>query len=120
MGLVAAEAAFSGACDGWLEELLIYLKGNRDYIVDFLTENLPDARFTVPAATFLQFIDFGGYVHSGRIQKPPHEFFLEEAKVALNDGKMFGDGYEHFVRLNFGTSRTLIAEGLERIVRALK
>jgi cystathionine beta-lyase len=59
-------------------------------------------------------------VHSGIIQKEPHEFFLEEAKVALNDGKMFGEGYEHFVRLNFGTSRALIAEGLERIVRALK
>jgi cystathionine beta-lyase len=119
MGLVAAEAAFSGACDGWLEELLRYLKGNRDFIVDYLTENLPEARFTVPAATYLQFIDFSGYMRPGVIEKAPHEFFLEEARVALNDGKMFGEGYEHFVRLNFGTSRTLIAEGLERISRAL-
>lgn len=120
MGLVAAEAAFSGECDGWLKELLAYLKGNRDFLVEYLTENLPEARFTVPEATYLQFIDFGGYVRSGVIEKAPHEFFLEKARVALNDGSIFGEGYEHFVRLNFGTSRALIAEGLERMVGSLE
>jgi len=120
MGLVAAEAAFSGVCDDWLKELLDYLKGNRDFLVEYLTENMPEARFTVPAATYLQFIDFGGYVRSGVIQKAPQEFFLEKAKVAMNDGKVFGEGYEHFVRLNFGAPRPLIAEALERMVRSLK
>lgn len=120
MGLVAAEAACSGECDDWLKELLVYLRNNRDFIVDYLTENLPEARFTIPAATYLQFIDFGGYVHSGVIQKTPHEYFLENARVAMNDGKVFGAGYEHFVRLNFGSPRPLIVEGLERMVRSLK
>lgn len=120
VGLVAAEAAFSGECDDWLKELLAYLKNNRDFLVEYLTENLPEARFTVPAATYLQFIDFGEYVRSGVIQKTPHKFFLEEAKVAMNDGKIFGEGYEHFVRLNFGSPRALITEALERMVRALK
>lgn len=119
MGLVAAEAAFSGACDDWLKELLVYLKGNRDFLAEYMTENLPEAKFTVPAATYLQFIDFGEYVRSGVVQTAPHEFFLDRAKVAMNDGKIFGEGYEHFVRLNFGAPRSLIAEGLERMVRAL-
>jgi cystathionine beta-lyase len=120
MGLAAAEAAFSGECDDWLKELRVYLKGNRDFMVEYLTENLPEARFTVPGATYLQFIDFGGYVRSGVIQKAPHEFFLEKAKVAMNDGKIFGEGYENYVRLNFGAPRSLIAEGLERMVRSLE
>jgi cystathionine beta-lyase len=120
MGLVAAEAAFSGECDDWLKELLDYLKGNRGFLVEYLTENMPEARFTVPAATYLQFIDFGGYVRSGAINKAPHEFFLEMARVAMNDGRGFGEGYEHFVRLNFGAPRPLIAEGMERVVRSLK
>jgi cystathionine beta-lyase len=120
VGLAAAEAAFSGACDDWLNELLIYLRENRDFVVEYLTENLPQARFTVPEATCLQFIDFGAYVRSGVVQKAPHEFFLDHAKVALNDGKIFGDGYEHFIRLNFGTPRAVLAEGLERMVRSLK
>lgn len=120
LGLIAAEAAFSGACDDWLRELLAYLKGNRDFVVDYLTEHLPEAKFTIPAATYLQFLDFGEYVRTGVIQKAPHEHFLENAKVAMNDGRIFGEGYEHFVRLNFGSPRALIREGLERIVRALE
>jgi cystathionine beta-lyase len=119
MGLVAAEAAFSGECEDWLRELLVYLKDNRDFIVEYLTENLPEARYTIPDATYLQFIDFGRYVQSGIIEKTPHEFFLEKAKVAMNDGKVFGEGYEHYVRLNFGAPRALIAEGLERMIRSI-
>lgn len=120
MGLVAAEAAFSGACDDWLKELLVYLKGNRDFLAEYMTENLPEAKFTLTAATYLQFIDFGEYVRSGVVQTAPHEFFLNKAKVAMNDGKIFGEGYEHFVRLNFGAPRPLLAEGLERVVQSLK
>lgn len=120
MGLVAAEAAFSGECDDWLRELLAYLKGNRDFLVEYLAENLPEARYMVPEATYLQLIDFGGYVRSGVIEKAPYEFFLEKARVAMNDGRIFGEGYEHFVRLNFGAPRTLIVEGLERIIRSLE
>ena len=120
MGLIAAEAAFSGACDDWLRELLAYLKGNRDFLADYLVENLPEARFTVTRATYLQFIDFGAYVQAGLIPQSPHEFFLERAKVAVNDGKIFGEGYEHYVRLNFGTPRKLLEQGLERIRKVLK
>lgn len=120
MGLVAAEAAFSGACDDWLKDLLVYLKGNRDFLAEYMTENLPEAKFTLTAATYLQFIDFGEYVRSGVVQTAPHEFFLNKAKVAMNDGKIFGEGYENFVRLNFGAPRPLLAEGLERVVQSLK
>ena len=66
MGLVASEAAFSGECDDWLNELRVYLKDNRDFVVDFLTENFPDAKFTIPQATYLQWIDFSEYVRIGK------------------------------------------------------
>jgi cystathionine beta-lyase len=120
LGLIAAETAFSGVSDDWLAELLIYLKNNRDFVVDFLTENFPNARFTVPDATFLQWIDFGAYVKSGKILESPYKFFLENAKVALNDGAIFGEGYENFVRLNFGSPRSLVVDALERMRIALK
>jgi len=81
---------------------------------------MPEARFTVPEATYLQFIDFGEYALSGAIGHSPHEFFLEKAKVAMNDGRIFGEGYEHFVRLNFGAPRPLIAQALERMVGSMK
>lgn len=119
LGLIAAETAFSGACDEWLAELLVYLKGNRDFVADYLTENFPDSRFTIPNATYLQWIDFDAYVKSGRIPKSPHQFFLEKAKVALNDGAPFGEGFEYFVRLNFGSPRGMVADALDRMRNAI-
>jgi len=53
MGFHAARVAFSGQCDGWLKELRYYLKGNRDFVVDYVTEYMPDVRTTVPEATYL-------------------------------------------------------------------
>jgi cystathionine beta-lyase len=120
MGLVASEAAFSGECDDWLAELRVYLKENRDFVVDYLTENFPDARFTVPQATYLQWIDFSQYVNNAKMDKPPFDFFLERAKVALSNGQIFGEGFENFVRLNFGSPRRLVKEALERMSMAIK
>jgi len=120
LGTIAAEVAFSGVCDDWLAELLVYLKDNRDFVVDYLTENFPESRFTVPDATYLQWIDFGKYVKSGHISDSPYKFFLEKAKVALNDGSVFGDGCENFVRLNFASPRSMLAEALDRMKTALK
>ena len=115
LGIIAAEAAFSSGCDDWLAEVLVYLKDNRDFVIDYLTENFPEAPFTIPEATYLQWIDFGAYVRSGRISDVPYKFFLENAKVALNDGSIFGDGCENFVRLNFASPRSMVAEALDRM-----
>ena len=119
MGLIAAEAAFSGDCDDWLAELLPYLKSNRDFMAEYLIENFPDLRFTIPSATYLAWLDFSKYVESGKIQGSPFEFFLQEAKVAFTDGKPFGEGCENIVRLNFACPRSMLAEGLERMHRAV-
>jgi len=119
LGMIAAEAAFSGACDDWLAELLPYLKSNRDFMAEYLIENFPDLRFTVPNATYLAWLDFSEYVKSGKIQGSPFDFFLQEAKVAFTDGKPFGEGCDNVVRLNFACPRVLLAEGLERMRKAV-
>jgi cystathionine beta-lyase len=56
---------------------------------------------------------------SGRITGTPHEFFLKQAKVALNDGAEFGIGGAGFVRLNFGCPRSLLEEALSKIKTTL-
>jgi cystathionine beta-lyase len=58
-------------------------------------------------------------VKSGRISDVPYKFFLEKAKVALNDGSVFGEGCENFVRLNFASPRSMVAEALDRMHDAL-
>lgn len=120
MGLLASEAAFSGQCDDWLAELRVYLKANRDFSVDYLIENFPHAKFTIPQATYLQWIDFSEYVNSGRLDTTPFEYFLNQAKVALSAGQIFGDGCDNFVRLNFALPRQLLADGLARMAQSIK
>jgi cystathionine beta-lyase len=114
LGLTAARAAYQHGGD-WLRALLPYLAANRDYVADFVTRHLPGVRVTVPEATYLAWLD----CREGGISGNPHEFFLQQAGVALNDGATFGPGGEGFVRLNFACPRTLLAEGLERMRAAL-
>lgn len=114
-GLRAAQVAFSGQCDGWLKELRSYLKGNRDFLVDYVTENMPGVRITVPEATYLAWLDFTQL----DLKPSPFEFFFEKAKVALSDGAIFGETGKGHVRLNFGTSRKILKQGLDPMSKAL-
>ena len=114
-GLTAARVAFGGKADGWLKSLRHYLTANRDFIVDYVEQNLPGVRLTKPDATYLIWLDFSEL----NLQPAPFEFFMKEAKVALSDGKLFGKGSEQFVRFNFGTSRKLVEQGLNRMRKAL-
>jgi cystathionine beta-lyase len=115
MGLHAARVAFSGQCDNWLAALLRYLTGNRDFLVNYVTEYMPGVRVTVPDATYLAWLDFTQL----DLPESPFDFFMKRAKVALSDGKIFGKGGEGHVRLNFGTSRSILKRGLDKMRRAL-
>jgi cystathionine beta-lyase len=116
MGLFAAQTAFSGQCDGWLQGLRRYLTGNRDFLVDYVTEYLPQVRLTHPDATYLGWLDFSAY----GLPTSPFEFFLKNAKVAFSDGKIFGAGYENYIRLNYGCPRSTLEKGLERVRKSLR
>ncbi len=101
-------------------ELLNYLRGTRDFVTDTLKTYFPEARYTAPEATYLQWIDFSAYITSGAITTSPHTHFLQKSKVALSDGKTFGAGFENCVRLNFGAPRSIIAEALDRMKSTLR
>jgi cystathionine beta-lyase len=115
-GLHASKAAFSGKCDSWLAELNRYLTGNRDFLVDYVTKYMPGVRTTIPDATYLGWLDFT----QTKIDGSPFEFFKEKAKVAVSEGKIFGKEGAGHVRINFGTSRATLKEGLERMRKALE
>ena len=116
MGLYAAQTAFSGQCDGWLNELRRYLTANRDFLIEYVTGNMPDVRLTIPDATYLGWLDFT----QTKIKGSPYEFFLKNARVAASEGRLFGREGEGHIRLNFGTSRKLLTQGLEQMRKALK
>jgi len=113
LGLRAAHVAFSGQCDEWLKELRCYLTGNRDFLVDYISRNMPGVRVTIPQATYLSWLDFTQV----NLEKSPFDYFLEKANVALSDGAIFGaNGH---ARLNFGTSRRILKQALDRMTRVL-
>ena len=115
MGYAAAVAAYS-ECEDWLMALRAYLTGNRDFAVNYIREQMPQLRTTAPEATYLAWID----CRESGIEGNPQKFFLERAKVALNDGAVFGEGGEGFVRLNFGCPRSLLEQGLAAMRTALQ
>ena len=115
MGYTAAFAAYRDG-DAWLGELLRYLETNRDLLADCVRRHLPGISMTPPEGTYLAWLDCRS---AGPAAADPFTFFLERAKVALNDGALFGRGGQGFVRLNFGSPRALLTEGLERMRRAL-
>jgi cystathionine beta-lyase len=114
LGQVAALAAFK---DGqpWLDELLCYLQANRDFLYEYVNQELPGISMGLPEATYLAWLD----CRQSGIQGSPHDFFLENARVAMNKGDDFGANGQGFVRMNFGCPRPMLVEALERMKKAL-
>jgi cystathionine beta-lyase len=114
LGFVAALAAYQEG-ETWLTQVLDYLTANRDFVVEYVTNELPGIHTTVPECTYLAWLD----CRQTKIEGNPHQFFLENARVALNDGEDFGPGGKGFVRLNFGCPRSTLEQALEQMRSAL-
>jgi len=115
LGYTAALAAYRDG-EPWLEELLRYLGANRDFLVDYVRRRLAGVAVAPPDATYLAWLDCRDAAIPGG---DPFTFFLETARVALNDGTAFGRSGQGFVRLNFGCPRAILTEGLDRMRAAL-
>jgi cystathionine beta-lyase len=114
LGMVAALAAYENGME-WLAELLVYLQGNRDTLVEFVRQELPGIQMAPPEGTYLAWLD----CRKAGIEGSPYKFFLEKGRVALNEGRQFGSSGEGFVRLNFACPRDMLLEGLQRMKAAI-
>lgn len=113
-GIEALMTAYEEA-EGWLEALKEHLAGNIAYVATFLkTHSLP----IVPVkteATFLVWLDCTAMQLS---QEALVAFFVEKAKLGLNDGVSFGEGGRGFMRLNVGTSRAVLEQAMLQFLEA--
>lgn len=113
LGMTAASAAYEYG-DEWLNQLLVYLWDNWTMMVGYIHSYLPEIKVSPLEGTYLAWLD------CSQLQLDnPYEFFLKQANVSFNDGKIFGTGGDGFVRLNFGCPRSQLLEGLKRMKNAL-
>lgn len=101
--------------DEWLTQMLQYVEENIAFLDKYLKENMPKISFIRPQASYLVFLDAR---ELGMPQERLVEFFLKEAKVAMNDGTMFGQEGVGFMRMNLGCPRATLQQALEQIKAA--
>lgn len=115
MGLFACQAAYETG-EEWLEQLLIYLKGNLDYIRTFLKEKLPQIKLIEPEGTYLLWLDFRGLNLS---ETELEDLIVKQARLWLDGGTMFGESGLGFQRVNIACPRSIIEEAMERLCHAV-
>lgn len=112
-----AVASYTGWTEGgpWVDETVRYLASQRDHVLARIAAELPRVRMTPPEATYLAWLDLRDH----GLGDDPAAWLVEHAKVALGSGPDFGVHGHGFARLNFATTRAVLDEALDRIVRAL-
>ncbi len=110
-GYAGCEAAYARG-EPWRRELIGYLRGNRDFLISFVENELPGVHTYPIQATYLAWFD----VRDLGLNDPAGHF--TNHGVALSDGRFFkGSG---FVRMNFGCPRKTLEEGLRRVKAGVK
>lgn len=115
-GIVATEAAYTHG-EPWLEELIKYLAGNVNYLLEYFNTNIPEIKVTKPQGTYLVWLDCRALNMDG---KRLHRFMIKQGKIGLNNGLDFGPGGEGFLRINVACPRATLVEGLKRINKAVE
>lgn len=115
-GLAAWDAAYQKGHE-WLDQLLVYLKGNIEYVKSYFSNHAPKLKVIDAQGTYLLWLDFTEF---GMTDKELRDFMIHKAKVGTNDGPTFGPGGNGFQRLNIGVSRSIVEKACERIANAIK
>jgi cystathionine beta-lyase len=115
-GIVGTEAAYKYG-EEWLQQLLDYLKGNLEYLKEYVNAEMPKIKVIEPEGTYLVWLDC---TELGMKGDELFKFFLKEAKVSFSKGSIFGKEGEAFERINIACPRSLLKEGLRRMAESIK
>lgn len=114
-GVVACKAAYATGED-WFEECLAYIKGNFDYLRDFLNENLPQLKLIEPEGTYLAWIDCSGL---GLTAEELNDLIINKAKLWLDSGDIFGKASEQFQRIVLACPRATLEKAIKQLKEAI-
>ena len=113
--MVATEAAFTEG-EEWRQQMLAHIESNIDFVDEFLKANIPEVHAIKPQASYLVWLDFSalGLPHDKLI-----DMLVNDARLAMNDGAMFGIGGEQHTRLNVGTQRAVLEQAMKQLKEAI-
>ena len=115
-GLAATEAAYQHG-DSWLAEVLAYIEANFNYMGNYLNTHLPEVRVTPLEGTYLAWVDFRALELE---QSELNGLLLEDAKLKLNSGDVFGPEGDGFMRFNLACHRSILVEAMDRLKRVVE
>jgi cystathionine beta-lyase len=110
-GVVAAQAAYEHG-EEWLDQALEYIAGNVTYLEEYVMREIPEITVIRPEGTYLVWLDCR---QLGLDKWQLKRLMLQEARVYLDEGFIFGPEGEGFERINIACPRSLLAEALQRI-----
>lgn len=114
-GRTACQAVYEEG-DGWLDELLVYLKGNYDALCEFVAKELPVLQVKALEGTYLAWVDARGLELSDEARAA---LLRDKARVWLSDGAVYGEAGRGFWRINLASPRSVLMEALERLKEAI-
>ena len=100
----------------WLDQVIEYVESNFQLLKEFVTNILPDVKYIKPEGTYLAWLDFNSLGLNDDVLK---DLILNRAKVALDEGKLFGLGGEGFQRINVACPKFILEEAIQRIKKVL-
>ncbi len=114
---IATMAAFTDEGEAWRKQMVAYVEDNVRFVEDYCRQYLPQIRPVRPQASFLVWLDCRGL--GLKTQQELVDLFVKKAKLALNDGTMFGaEGFGH-MRLNVGFPRPVLKQALDQLNQAI-
>jgi len=112
----AATVAAYEKGEEWRTQMLDYVQGNIDYVVDFMKKNIPQIKPMIPEASFLIWLNCQ---ELGMETDELFDFFAKKAGLGLNKGTTFGQGGEYHLRLNVACSRLILKKAMEQLSKAV-
>lgn len=111
----ATMAAYAGGAP-WLDGLRTYIQGNKDVAAERIAREVPGV-YAVPSdATYLLWLDCSELL-GDRTAADLAAALRRETGLVLSDGAIYGAGGERFLRMNLGTQRVRVMDGLDRFAR---
>lgn len=116
VSIIATEAAYRHG-GRWLEECLHYIEGNVDFVHDYCRDHIPGIEVVKPQASFLVWLDCRGL---GLSHEKVVDLFINKARLAMNEGSMFGEAGRCHMRFNMGSPRSVLEQAMRQLEAAVK